>query len=122
MNLVVEDAEGGAVVIRWSEPAVLDAANAEELREQVAEVQARSPRIVFDMGQVEFIDSAIIGALVGFLRRTRASGGDVKLAGLTPDIETIFEITRLNRVFSIHPSVDAALDDFRTASLTEAGD
>jgi anti-sigma B factor antagonist len=122
VNLVVEDAEGGAVVIRWSEPAVLDAANADELREQVADVQARSPRIVFDMGQVEFIDSAIIGALVGFLRRARASGGDVKLAGLTPDIETIFEVTRLNRVFSIHPSVDAALDDFRTASKTEAGD
>ena len=50
------------------------------------------------------------------------AGGDVKLAGLTPDIETIFEITRLHRVFSIHPSVDAALDDFRTASKTEAGD
>ena len=57
---------------------------------------------------------SIIGALVGFLRRTRAAGGDVKLAGLTPDIETIFEVTRLHRVFSIHPTVSAALDDFGT--------
>ena len=114
MNLVVEEAAGGAMVISWAEPAVLDAANAEELREQVSEVQARSPRIVFDMAQVEFIDSSIIGALVGFLRRTRAAGGDVKLAGLTPDIETIFEVTRLHRVFSIHPTVSAALDDFGT--------
>ncbi len=115
MNLRVEEAPGGTVIISWTEPAVLDAANADELRQRVSEVQARCPRIVFDMGQVEFIDSSIIGALVGFLRRTRAAGGDVKLAGLTPDIETIFEVTRLHRVFSIHPTVAAALEDFGTA-------
>lgn len=114
MNLNVEEHPSGTVIISWTEPAVLDAANAEELRQQVGEIQAHCPRIVFDLRQVEFIDSSIIGALVGFLRRTRAAGGDVKLAGLTPDIETIFEVTRLHRVFSIHPTVDAALADFGT--------
>lgn len=114
MNLNVEEHPSGTIIISWTGPTVLDAANAEELRQQVGEVQARCPRIVFDLGQVEFIDSSIIGALVGFLRRTRAAGGDVKLAGLTPDIETIFEVTRLHRVFSIHPTVGAALADFGT--------
>ena len=114
MTLLVDERPDGTVLISWSERAVLDASNADELRRRVGEVEARCARLIFDMSWVEFVDSAIIGALVGFLRRTRAAGGDTKLVGLTPDVETIFEVTRLQRVFGVHPSVDAAVRDFGT--------
>lgn len=112
MNLVVDQQPDGIVVIGWSEPVDLDASNVEEFRRRVHEIERDQNRIVIDMTQVEFIDSSSIGALVGFLRRARAAGGDVKLAGLSPDIETIFELTRLQRVFRIHPELSAALKDF----------
>jgi anti-sigma B factor antagonist len=112
MSLVIDQQPGGIAVIRWTERAVLDASNAAELRAQVGEFQRNCARLIFDMSEVEFIDSSIIGALVGFLRRARADGGDAKLFGLQPDVETIFEITRLQRVFSIHPSLAAAVQDF----------
>jgi anti-sigma B factor antagonist len=112
MNLAVDERAGGVAVVGWPEPSVLDASNVVQLRERVGEVESDHSQIVFDMSRVEFIDSSAIGALVGFLRKARADGGDVKLAGLSPDIETIFELTRLQKVFSIHASVDEAVQDF----------
>src|SRR5436190_1173907 len=108
MNLLIDERPDRIAVLSWGERSALDASNADELRRAVGEVQARCARLIFDMSQVEFVDSSIIGALVGFLRRTRAAGGDVKLVALTPDVETIFEVTRLQRVFTVHPTVAAA--------------
>ena len=114
MSLQVTEQQGDISVLAWSEPVALDAANAADLRTQVGEVLARSSRLIFDMTNVEFVDSSIIGALVGFLRRAQTAGGDVKLVGLTPNVETIFEVTRLQRVFSIHATVPAAAAEFGT--------
>lgn len=112
MNILIDDRQDGIAVVSWADRTVLDASNADELRQQVGAVERRSCRLILDMSQIEFIDSSIIGALVGFLRRTRAAGDDTKLVGLSPDIETIFELTRLQRVFRIHPTIPAAVEDF----------
>ena len=112
MNLGIEERSDGVVVIRWTEPTVLDASNTGELRERIAPVEQAHPRIVLEMTHVEFIDSSIIGALVGLLRRSRLAGGDLKLADISPEVETIFELTRLHTVFRIHDSVDGALQEF----------
>ncbi len=114
MNLVVDERPDGIVVLGWAEPTVLDASNADELRQRVNAVEREHSRLVIDMSQVEFVDSSIIGALVGLLRRARTAGGDVKLAALHPDVEMIFELTRLQRVFRILPSVEEAVEDFAT--------
>ena len=116
MNLTVDEQPGGIAVVGWAEPSTLDASNVVELRQRVGEIERDHSRIVFDMSRVEFIDSSVIGALVGFMRKARAAGGDVKLAGLTPDLETIFELTRLQRVFQIHGSVDEAVREFEGAT------
>ncbi len=114
MNLVVDERPDGIVVLGWAEPTVLDASNADELRQRVNAVEREHSRLVIDMSQVELVDSSIIGALVGLLRRARTAGGDVKLAALHPDVEMIFELTRLQRVFRILPSVEEAVEDFAT--------
>jgi anti-sigma B factor antagonist len=116
MNLVVDTRPGGIAVLSWTEPTVLDASNADELRQRVGAVERNHSRLVLDLSQVQFVDSSTIGALVGLLRRARAAGGDVKLAALHPDIEMIFEITRMQRVFRILPTVDEAVQDFDTAT------
>lgn len=115
MNLVVEERPANVVVVTWTEPTVMDASQADELRQHVAEIERAHNRIVLDMAQVQFVDSSIIGALVGALRRAHAAGGDLKLAALTPEVEMIFEVTRLQRVFRILPSVEEAVADFSEA-------
>ena len=112
MNIIIEERPDDIASLAWGEPTVMDAACADELRASFTELERKASRIVLDMSQVSFIDSSIIGALVGLMRRVRAAGGDVKLAGVTPEVEMIFEVTRLHRVFRILPSVDAAIEDF----------
>ncbi len=114
MSLQVTRRPDGIALLEWTEPVALDASNAAGLRAEVGDVLASCPRLIFDMSRVEFVDSSIIGALVGFLRRAHAAGGDVKLSGLTPNVETIFEVTRLQRVFSIHATVPEAVEEFGT--------
>ncbi len=116
MNLVMNERPEGVAVVNWAEPSVLDASNVADFREEIGKIEQNYSRIVLDMSDVEFIDSSMIGALVGLLRRVREVGGELKLAALTPDVETIFELTRLQRVFPIYPSVDSSLEDFGLAS------
>lgn len=115
MDLVIDDRPENVTVVGWAEPTALDASLAGELRDGLRQVEAKTARLVLDMSQVIFVDSSIIGALVGLFRRTRSAGGDLKLAALTPDVETIFELTRLQNVFRILQSVDAAVAEFGPA-------
>ena len=66
-------------------------------------------RIILDMAQVNFIDSSGMGALVGGLRGVAKEGGEIRIAGLIPEVHTIFELTRLHRIFDIYETTAAAL-------------
>ncbi|HOJ22239.1 MAG TPA: STAS domain-containing protein, partial [Armatimonadota bacterium] len=56
------------------------------------------------------IDSVGLGVLIGGLRRARAGGGTVVLAGPNPRIRRILDITGLSSAFTLAPDVDGALD------------
>ena len=63
---------------------------------------------VIDMGEVVFVDSSFLGALVACLRSANKEGGEIKIANLLPHMRSIFELTRLHRLFEICDSVEAA--------------
>lgn len=67
---------------------------------------------VFDLGQLRFLDSSGLGALVSLLRLLGQKKGDIKLACLTPEVKSLFMLTRLNKVFDIFESVPSALAAF----------
>ena len=112
ISILIDKRSDGAAVVGWKEPVSLDAADADELRERLGQLTSERSQIVIDMSNVEFLDSSIIGALVGSMRAARENGGDVKLAKVNPDVQTVFELTRLDRVFRIHVSVDEALREY----------
>ncbi len=63
---------------------------------------------VVDLGEVSFVDSAGLGALVRLYKRVRIGEGDVRLARVSPNVMQILELTRLNRVFDIFASPQEA--------------
>ena len=94
-------------------PSELDARNAPAARDFLKRlVEGGASRLVIDLSQVSFIDSSALGALLTALKAARAAGGDVKLCGMTPAVQTIFELTRLFRVFDVFPSVEQAASSF----------
>ncbi len=71
-------------------------------------------RFVIDCADLTFIDSMGLGVLISLLRRVRQQEGDVKVAGLSDEVKTIFEITRLHRLFEVCSDWNAAVNDFDT--------
>ena len=65
--------------------------------------------VVLDLGNVGFLDSQGLGALISCLKVLRQAGGGLALTNLSESVEAVLRITRLIRVFDVHPSVDAAL-------------
>jgi anti-sigma B factor antagonist len=90
----------------------MTAANSDEFREDFLQwLKANSDvkTIIFDMGQVELMDSAGLGALMSVFKRISENGGDLKLACLRKKPQMVFELTRAHRLFDIYETLQEAL-------------
>ena len=74
-----------------------------------AMIKKKPGRIVIDLSRVTYIDSAGIAVLILAMQEVEAYGGKFFLSGLQETLRSIFETSRLERVFRIFPDVDAAL-------------
>ena len=80
----------------------MNAAYVSAFKEQMAAVWSDGiTKAVFDMSLVEFVDSSGVGALLGVLRRLPQREATVALKGMQPQVRTVFELLRLQRVFQI---------------------
>ena len=69
-------------------------------------------KIIVDLTDCEFIDSTFLGALVVSLKRITGLGGDLKLVGFQSAVESMFQLTRMYRVFETFPTRDEAVKSF----------
>ncbi len=78
--------------------------------------------VVMDLGNVGFLDSQGLGALISCLKVLRQAEGSFVLTNLSEPVEAVLRITRLIRVFDVPPSVDDALRGLgRSASTSGVG-
>ncbi len=107
----IESFAGGAVITLSGE---LDAFDAPELREAFHTVLESTPVvIVLDLSAVTFLDSTVLGAIVGLLRRVREGSGELRTVLPDNTARRIFEITGLVSAIDVWPSREAALDGAR---------
>ena len=69
-------------------------------------------RIVLNMGDVDWMGSLCIGAIMREIISVRKKGGDMHLSGLSKKVRRIFEITKLNGIINIYSTTKAAVDGF----------
>jgi anti-sigma B factor antagonist len=72
-------------------------------------IEKKPQRLVVDLSDVTYIDSAGLAALIGAMQKVEGYGGKFLLAGLQETVRSIFEISRLDQVFQIFPDAEAAL-------------
>ncbi|WP_049576130.1 STAS domain-containing protein [Streptomyces sp. SBT349] len=97
----------GAVVAPVGE---LDHHTADVLREALdACVAEGCPRIVIDCSGLEFCDSTGLNVLLATRQEAEAVGSQVHLAGMSPIVARVFEITGAGAVFTVHRDLEAAL-------------
>jgi len=107
MDISCQPLESDIVLIRVS--GRLDAASEPDLRDTLkAYLEKGFHKIIVDLQQVPFIDSSGLAALVSGLRLARENKGDIVLSGIRPQVQTVFRLTMLDRIFPIHPTSDDA--------------
>jgi anti-sigma B factor antagonist len=93
----------------------VDLYSAPELKKRVlAAIDAGKTRIVVDLANTTFIDSTTLGVLVGARKRLRLKEGKLAVVCPDPDKLALFEMTGLDRVFSIHDDRESALEAVRS--------
>ena len=112
-RLEVEDS-GDVSVVHFVDKKILDEQNiqmiGEDLFKLVDELGRR--KIVLNFGNVEFLSSAALGKLITLNRKVQAVRGKLILCTISKEIREVFEITKLDKLFTILPDEQAALQAF----------
>jgi len=87
--------------------------NRQELKQKVLDaLEDGSRKFVIDFSKTGYIDSSGLGVLVSLSKKIREQGGELRLAGLNADLQTLFELTKLDTLFQISDSRERALESF----------
>lgn len=104
--------EKDEAVILTVEDERMDAHNSGNLKEKMLQLFDEGKyQLVIDLSAVRFIDSSGLGALVSGFKNASARDGSLKLCCLQPQVRSMFELTRLHRVFEIFATLDEALEN-----------
>lgn len=68
----------------------------------------REGAVVLDLSKVAFLDSSGLGSVVA-VQKLLGEDRPLELAGLQPAVGKVMQLTRMHTVFSIHPTLNAAL-------------
>ncbi|MGD2120326.1 MAG: STAS domain-containing protein [Gemmatimonadota bacterium] len=100
-DVLIVDVEGQLIV-----------GNRQELKQKVLEeLDGGERKFVVDFEKTGYIDSSGLGVLVSLSKKVREQGGELRLANLNEDLKTLFELTKLDTLFHIADSREAALKD-----------
>ncbi len=93
----------------------IDAATAIQFKEKMRDVTKDGPpRVVLDLARVQFLDSSGLGAIVA-VKKLLGPDRVLGLSGLTPTVEKVFRLTRMDSIFTIHLSVELAVSHAASA-------
>src|ERR671934_1886240 len=107
-DITTKQLDGDAYVISFA--GEVDLYNAPEFKQQLLDVIAQGGKqVIVDFSDTTFIDSTTLGVLVGGVKRLRGNEGQLSLVCSDRNITKIFEITGLDRVFTIYPTRDEAV-------------
>ena len=120
MNLSLQTRGVGRVTVVRCGGRLVAGAESVALREHVAELLLDRRSIVLHMGEVAFIDSSGLGALVRVLAITRQAHGELKLCNVPENLRRILEMTHMNKVFEMHETEELAVGAFYRGAAVEA--
>jgi anti-sigma B factor antagonist len=119
LSVKVDGNAAGQVICRLA--GVLDLHAVPHFRQALADLPSGS-RVLIDMSDVSFVDSAGLGALVGGIRRARDRGGDAAIACARPALSRLLRTIGLDRLVTLSDEMKQAMTALygTTVSLPEA--
>jgi anti-sigma B factor antagonist len=113
MSLEIDQREREGIVILSMKGRITLGKEATALREKVGELNAAGTRnLIFMLGDVDYIDSTGLGALVMTASSLRKNGGNVKLVGLNRRTIELLVMTKLATIFEIFGDEQDAVNSY----------
>ncbi len=108
MNITLDNKDDITLVRLHEER--LDAHNSQEFKDYLLRLlESGTKAVVLDLSEVGFVDSSGLGALLSGHKNAGLREGRFALSGVQARVQSMFELTRLHRVFEIHPKVEDAI-------------
>ena len=106
--------DAGIARVEFVDRNILDEANIQAIHDEIATLidAEETPRILISFSNVDHLSSAALGTLITIHHKIRNRSGELRLANIDPQIQEVFSITKLDRIFTIHEDVDDAMKAF----------
>jgi len=111
MQLLVEE-HGDVRIVRVKEPKLTYPNLSAFFTEVRRLVEGGARKVLIDLQPVTYIDSASIGCLMDIYRLMQEKGGQVKVSGVQPRVETMISMTGVHKLIDLHREEEAALGAF----------
>ena len=111
MGMSVEQV--GEITVVVAEGPHLDASVADGFKRDMLPVLEERKKVLLDMSRLRFVDSTGLGTILSCVRKIGASGGELKLCGMSRPVHSVFELTRMHRIIDILADRDAGIKAFQ---------
>lgn len=99
----------------------LDAHTAPQFEAAIqSEIDAGRIRLIVDCAKLAYISSAGLGVFMTFVEEVREPGGDIKICGLVPKVQQVFEILGFSSLYDLCADVPACVQRFAEAPVKES--
>ena len=110
MQIDIENSEGiGIITVRDSQ---LDHSNYEEFISRINSVLDKTPNIILDLQNLDFIDSSGLSSFAHILRRSREMEGRFRVCSVGEAIQDAFDLAHIDRVVDIFGTREDAVGSF----------
>ena len=113
LKLSLEARNRGDVIVVYCHGRIVYRDEAVALSRFVGEILKQDSKLILELSGVSAIDSAGIGELALLQTWSQQRKADLKCAGANPVVRTLLDLTNLDSVLEVHPTLDAALEAFR---------
>ena len=79
-------------------------------------------RLIFNLQKLAYMSSAGWGVLIGEIKRFRENGGDIKIAGMGPEIYEIYQMLEFYHIISEYASIEEAINSFQEKTISVEGE
>lgn len=115
IDVIVEEVgpRGEITVVRVT--GYVDTTTSHELEKKIDSIlERRIYNIVVDLSGVDYVSSAGWGIFIGEIREIREQGGDLKLAGMSPDVYEVFELLEFQNILEAYATAADAVERFES--------
>ncbi len=112
MPLTIDTRRVGRVTVVRCSGRLVAGPESEAVRQRIKELLPADKHVVLHLGEVTFMDSSGLGTMVRMAGVLRASGGELKLCEVTPEVGRVLKITNLAQLFPVHGTEEEAITAF----------